>query len=413
MITNKDIDRILQIKESFELPERLMSILLNPEERVEVFQKFLELETDLSFDWFTNYFQEQHSNRDNMMQDFTPEELTKLLPALAKDFKTVADVCSGTGGLSIACWNKNPEAEFHCEELSKRALPLLIFNMSIRNVNGYIVNKDILSNEVFGIYKLTKSERFSDITTLENPPEISGYDLCVMNPPYSVKWKYDEKKNPDKRFAEYGYAPSNYADFAFVIHGLNMISKDGELFSILPPGVFYRGSKEKAIRKKFVEKKNLKAIIGLPCNLFLNTPIPVCVLALDKASNEKTIFVDASNDFEKCANQNILKPEHAAKIVDTYKNIKEVERYSHIATREEFKNNDYNMNISLYVDTYVPPEPIDIVKVTEELARLEEKRRETNKQLLEVMKELKANTSDGEEELDTVISIWEKVCHND
>lgn len=413
MITNKDIDRILQIKESFELPERLMSILFNPEERVEVFNKFLELETDLSFDWFTDYFQEQHSNRDNMMQDFTPSELTKLLPALAKDFKSVADICAGTGGLSIACWNKNHAAEFYCEELSKRALPLLLFNMSIRNVDGYIVNKDVLSGEVFAVYKLTKSERFSDIVTLENPPEIRDYDLCVMNPPYSVKWKYDEKKNPDKRFAEYGYAPSNYADFAFVIHGLNMISKDGELFAILPPGVFYRGSKEKAIRKKFVEKKNLKSIIGLPDNLFLNTSIPVCIIALDKSDNEKTIFIDASNDFEKGANQNILRHEHAAKIVDTYKNIKEVERYSHIATIKEFKDNDYCMSISRYVDTYVSPEPIDIVKVTEELARLEEKRREANRQLLEVMKELKAGTSDGEEELDTVISIWERVCRND
>lgn len=410
MITNKDINKILQIKESFELPERLMTILLNDEERTEVFNKFLELETDLSFDWFTDYFQEQHSNRDNMMQDFTPSELTKLLPELAKDFKSVADVCAGTGGLSIACWNKNHSAEFYCEELSKRALPLLLFNMSIRNVNGYIVNKDILSNEVFSVYELTKSERFSDITTLENPPEIRDYDLCVMNPPYSVKWKYDEKKAPDARFEEYGYAPSNYADLAFVVHGLNMISKSGELFAILPPGTLYRGSKEKTIRKKFVEKKNLKAIIGLPDNLFLNTQIPVCIIALDKSDNEKTICIDASNDFEKGANQNILRPAHVAKIVDTYKNIKEVERYSHIATIKEFKDNDYCMSISRYVDTYVPPEPIDIVKVTEELARLEEKRRETNRQLLEVMKELKASTSDGEEELDTVISIWEMVC---
>lgn len=413
MITGQDINKILQIKESFELPERLMSILLNDEERVEVFQKFLELETDLSFDWFTDYFQEQHSNRDNMMQDFTPEELTKLLPALSKDFKTVADVCAGTGGLSIACWNKNHAAEFYCEELSKRALPLLLFNMAIRNVTGYIVNKDILSNEVFGVYKLTKSERFSNITTLENPPEIRGYDLCVMNPPYSVKWKYDEKKAPDNRFEEYGYAPSNYADFAFVIHGLNMIGEHGELFAILPHGVLFRNAKEKEIRKKLVEKRNLKAVIGLPEKLFLNTQIPVCIIAIGKADNEQTIFIDASKSVKKLAKQNILEPEHVAKIVDTYKNIKSVEHYSHVATPHEFEDNDYNMNISRYVDTYVEPEPIDIIAVTEELARLEEKRRYTNRQLLELLKELESNTADGKDELDTVISIWERVCRND
>ena len=413
MITGQDINKILQIKESFELPERLMSILLNDEERVEVFNKFLELETDLSFDWFTDYFQEQHSNRDNMMQDFTPSELTKLLPALAKDFKTVADVCAGTGGLSIACWNKNPGAEFYCEELSKRALPLLLFNMSIRNVDGYIVNKDILTNEVFAAYKLTKSERFSNITTLENPPEICDYDLCVMNPPYSVKWKYDEKKNPDARFSEYGYAPSSFADFAFVIHGLNMIGEHGELFSILPHGVLFRNAKEKEIRKKLVEKKNLKAIIGLPEKLFLNTSIPVCVIALDKSDNEKAIFIDASKDVKKLAKQNILEPEHVEKIIDAYKNIKEIEHYSHVATPHEFEDNDYCMNIPRYVDTYVQPEPVDIIAVTEELAKLEEKRRDTNRQILEVLKELESNTASGKDELDTVISIWERVCRND
>lgn len=413
MITSEDINKILQIKESFKLPEKLMSILLNAEERGEVFQKFLDLETDLSFDWFTNYFQEQHSNRDNMMQDFTPEELTNLLPSLAKDFKTVVDVCAGTGGLSIACWNKNHDAEFYCEELSERALPLLLFNMSIRNITGYIVNKDVLSNEVFAVYKLTKSERFSDITTLENPPEIRGYDLCVMNPPYSVKWKYDEKKNPDARFSEYGCAPSSYADFAFVVHGLNMIGEHGELFTILPPGVLFRGSKEKAIRKKFIEKKNLKAIIGLPDKLFLNTQIPVCVIALDKSNNEKTIFINAANDFEKGSNQNILKPEHTEKIVNTYKNLKEIDRYSHIATPKEFEDNDYNMSVSRYVDTYVPDEPIDIVKVTEELVKLEEKRRELNRNILEALKEMKGSDSESEKELDTVISEWEKVCIKD
>lgn len=413
MITSEDINKIFQIKESFKLPEKLMSILLNAEERGEVFQKFLDLETDLSFDWFTNYFQEQHSNRDNMMQDFTPAELTKLLPSLAKDFKTVVDVCAGTGGLSIACWNKNHDAEFYCEELSERALPLLLFNMSIRNITGYVVNKDILSDEVFKVYKLTKSERFSDIITLENPPEIRGYDLCVMNPPYSVKWKPDEKKKPDKRFEEYGYAPSAFADFAFVVHGLNMVSETGELFAILPHGVLFRNNKEKEIRKKLIEKKNLKAVIGLPDKLFLNTQIPVCVIALDKSNNEKTIFIDASRDFEKGSNQNTLKPEHTEKIVDTYKNLKEIDRYSHIATSKEFEDNDYCMNIPRYVDTYFPPEPVDIVKVTEELAEISDKIRDINHDILKALKSMKANTSESEKELEIVISNWERVCCND
>lgn len=109
---SKSINEILQISESFELPERLMQILFNDEERTRIFELFLKQESDLSIDWFTNYFQEQHSNRNSMMQDFTPAALCSLLPNLSNGFKNAADICAGTGGLTIGAWIKEPNAFF-------------------------------------------------------------------------------------------------------------------------------------------------------------------------------------------------------------------------------------------------------------------------------------------------------------
>lgn len=185
MIDNNSINEILGIKESYELPDRLMELLLD-NNTDELFDRFKSLESDMSYDWFTDYFQEQHSNRDSMMQDFTPKELCRLLPMLADEYDSVADVCCGTGGLTIAAWNKNPQALFYCEELSTRAFPLLLFNLAIRNITAVAVNKDVLKNEIYGIYKVEGGR----VIKLDEMPEIGRMDIVVTNPPYSVKWKY-------------------------------------------------------------------------------------------------------------------------------------------------------------------------------------------------------------------------------
>ena len=152
MIKAEDINRILNIKESYELPERMMELLQSDSERI--FREFLELESDMSYDWFNEYFQEEHSNRKAMMQDFTPKEVAGLLPRLAGTYSSVADVCAGTGGLTIAAWEHNHNAAFYCEELSNRAVPLLLFNLAIRGIRAIVVNKDVLKNEVYAVWRV-------------------------------------------------------------------------------------------------------------------------------------------------------------------------------------------------------------------------------------------------------------------
>lgn len=392
MIRTEDINSIIGISESFLLPERLMEVLLSGEKEC-VFDSFLEVESDLSFDWFTNYFQEEHSNRNAMMQDFTPKELTQLLPGLAQaPYTKVLDVCAGTGGLSIGAWNKSPDAYFVCEELSQRALPLLIFNMAIRNVNGYIINKNILSGEVLGVYKLSKQEKYSEIIEECNEPEIHDFDLILSNPPYSLKYEW---KAVPEWLVGYTVPPTKAADYAFILYGMSKMAADATMCVILPRGVLFRGQKEGAIRKQLIQDKRIRSIIGLPDKLFLNTQIPVCVMVFGKNESE-IFFIDASREYRKGPKQNVLRKEDVEKIVNTQQARKNVEKYSKLISYQELETNDFNLNIPRYVDTSEEVELPKIGKVIRDLMEIDDQIQKTEAQLSKMLKNLKALDSEDQ-----------------
>lgn len=277
-LTIADINRIIGISESYQLPDKIMRILSDKHDREQVFEAFLAIEPDLSFDWFTNYFQEQHSNRDNMKQDFTPGCVSGILREILPDFTRCADICAGTGGLTIAMHEREPGARFYCVELSERVFPLLLLNLCIRNMDAVAVREDVLTREVFEIYQITPGERFGEFARLDTPPGFSA-NVVVMNPPYSVKHKWDEK-HPDVRFGGYGFPPSQFSDYAFVLHGLSMLEESGTLAAVIPHGLLFRGNREAAIRERIIRRGQLDAVIGLPENLFMG--IPVCIMTLTK-----------------------------------------------------------------------------------------------------------------------------------
>ena len=139
----RQINEILGINESFKLPERLMGILLTDPEKM--FDEFMAIGEPLDHDWFTEYFEEEHSNKTKMAQDFTPKEVCELLSHVTGKAETIADICAGTGGLTIGMWVKNPEAIFVCYEYSERAIPILCFNLAIRNIPAFVKRCDILT----------------------------------------------------------------------------------------------------------------------------------------------------------------------------------------------------------------------------------------------------------------------------
>ncbi|MBO4126928.1 type I restriction-modification system subunit M [Streptococcus suis] len=198
----------------------------------------------------------------------------------------------------------------------------------------------------------------------ERPNEGVQFDAVVMNPPYSVKnWNRSGLKPSDPRFEIAGVLPpDSKGDFAFLLHGLYHLGMQGTMAIVLPHGVLFRGAAEGEIRKRLLEKNQIDAVIGLPSNLFTNTGIPVCIIILKKNRdlNEPVLFIDASRNFIKAGKQNALQEKDIAKIVDVYTNRTEEDGYSHLASRQELIQNDYNMNIPRYVTALDEEIPHDV-----------------------------------------------------
>jgi type I restriction enzyme M protein len=206
-----------------------------------------------------------------------------------------------------------------------------------------------------------------------NPAKKVEFDAVVANPPFSYRWEPNEAMGEDFRFKNYGLAPKSAADFAFLLHGFHFLSKEGTMAIILPHGVLFRGGVEERIRRKLLLDSNIDTVIGLPANLFFSTGIPVCILVLKKCKKfDDVLFINASEHFEKGKRQNVLSPEHIARIVDTYQNRPlKIERYARTVSMEEIEKNEFNLNISRYVGTSVEEESIDLIKVNEKLVAIE------------------------------------------
>jgi type I restriction enzyme M protein len=179
---------------------------------------------------------------------------------------------------------------------------------------------------------------------------------------------------------------------------------------VLPHGVLFRGAKEGAIRKKLLENGFIDTIIGLPSNLFTNTSIPTCIIVLRKDHvNKNVLFIDASNDFEKNKNSNKLRQEDVDKIVATYLAREDVEKYAHVADFEEIKENDFNLNIPRYVDTFEEEEPIDLSVVTDDIVSVDAEIKEAEAALLQMMNELVGTDDEATAKLKNNISKLEGV----
>ena len=389
-ITNKDINELIGIKESFELPDKLIKILLNEEEKDKLLNKFLEYDIDLKYDFLRDYFQEQHSNRNDLKQDYTPDCICEILSRLKKDNNKILDVCSGTGALTISNLYNN-KIYVQCEELSSRSIPILLLNLIIRNVDGLVVQKDVLKNEITTIYKLESTDQFSNIKIVDELQE-EKFDIIFSNPPYSLGWepKYDE------RFYGYELAPKSKADYAFILDIVYRLSNNGQAFIILPHGVLFRGASEEKIRKQLIENNLIDSIIGLPDKLFMNTQIPTLILVLNK--NKKTndvLFIDSSKNCIKKSKQNDMNEEHINKIISTYRERKEIEKNTHLASYEEIVKNDYNLNIPRYVDTSEEKKLPDLKEVVKDIIEIDNEIEKVNKELKELVEQLEGTNPES------------------
>jgi len=302
--------------------------------------------------------------------------LAKIVTTGKNRLKSVYDPTCGSGSLLLRVAREVKDvSNFYGQEMNRTTYNLARMNMILHGVH-------------YRQFDIKQED------TLEHPQHLNDmpFEAIVANPPFSANWSANPLFLNDDRFSQYGkLAPSSKADFAFVQHMIYHLAENGTMAIVLPHGVLFRGAAELHIRKYLIEQKNyLDAVIGLPANIFYGTSIPTCILVFKKCKEdpEHILFIDASKEFEKVKNQNMLREEHINKIVETFRNRTVIEKYSHLATLQEVADNDYNLNIPRYVDTFEAEEEIDIQAVMQEIKSLEAKRAALDKEIDVYFKEL-------------------------
>ena len=309
---------------------------------------------------------------------YTPSEVSTLLAKLvgAKDGDRIYDPTCGSGSLLIKAAKEVGTQSFRLygQERNGQTQALAKMNMFLHEINDAVIEwGDTLRNPLH----------------LENE-RLMKFDKIVSNPPFSLdKWGAEDlKDNTYARFSM-GLPPKSKGDYAFISHILASLNENGTAGIILPHGVLFRAASEGKIKKQIIENNWLDAVIGLPENLFFGTGIPACILIFKKNKvDNNVVFIDASNEFDKGKNQNVLRDEDIEKIFEAYKNRKEVEKYCHIATFDEVKDNDFNLNIPRYIDTFEVEEKIDLDILIKDISNLENEMVKVKKQLKNHLDEL-------------------------
>ena len=306
----------------------------------------------------------------------------------------VYDPCMGSGSLMLSCRNYSKEPDFikyYGQELMPSTYNLARMNMFLHGVlpeNQHLRNGDTLD---------------ADWPTDEE----TEFDAVTMNPPYSANWSAAEGFKQDERFMDYGgnLAPKSKADYAFLLHGYFHLKPTGTMAIVLPHGVLFRGGSEGKIRQVLLENGSIYAIIGLPANMFYNTSIPTCIIVLKKHRDGRDVlFIDASNLFEKDKKQNVMNEEHINKVVELYNNRETVEKQTYLASFDDIKNNDYNLNIPRYVDTSEEEERIDLKQLTANMKETDSALKEANTSLLGMLGELTFADQSTKEDVEQLIS---------
>ena len=313
---------------------------------------------------------------------YTPQQASKILARIVTlgktRIKSAYDPTCGSGSLILRLGKVCDVLKFYGQERNRTTYNLCRMNMILHGV--HFTRFDIKLED-----------------TLEHPQHDKlDAEAVVANPPFSAQWSASPLFMSDDRFSEYGkLAPSSKADFAFIQHMIYHLAENGVMAVVMPHGVLFRGASEGHIRKYLIEEKNyLDAVIGLPSNIFYGTSIPTCILVFKKCREhaDDILFIDASQYFEKVKTQNHLRDEDVDRIVNTYNQRINIEKYSNVASLDEVRENDYNLNIPRYVDTFEEEEPIDIEFVASELKALETEMKSTDETIAGFCDELNIPT---------------------
>lgn len=297
---------------------------------------------------------------------YTPHEVALTMSEIVahhlrgKDEITIYDPTSGSGSLllnigrSVGKYLSKDKVIHYAQELKEPTYNLTRMNLVMRGIlpdNIHVRNGDTLEEDWPDFDEADPQATYKPLYC----------DAVVSNPPYSQEWSPTDESSTDPRYSKYGVAPKGTADYAFLLHDLYHVKPDGIMTIVLPHGVLFRGGSEEQIRKNLIEKNNIDAIIGMPPNIFFGTGIPTIVMMLrQKREGDDVLFVDASKGFGKFGKNNQLRARDIRKIVDAVTNRLEMPKFSHCVSRDEIRQNDYNLNIPRYVNSAEADERWDI-----------------------------------------------------
>ena len=386
----------LNIREVHEIPTALTKALLDSN-TCSVLLKAIK--PYYSYEALLAEFEEHSADRKNYMQDYTPQCVLDIIGGITPG-GNVRDVCAGIGGLSLAKYKSDNTVTLRLEEYSKNAITFMLLNLLMANSDAEVVEKNVLTNEELAYYRVeSATSGFGRVSKAEMFGS-KKYDTVISNPPYGQSWV----PQMDARFEGYKLAPKSKADFAFILDGIYSLNASGTAAFILPHGALFRGQAEGDIRRKLIEDNLLDAVIGLPSNLFTNTGIPVCILVFKKnRANTDILFIDAQKDFVKNKNKNVMTAEQVEKVIRAYKERANIERYSNNINVSTILDNDYNLNIPRYIDSFEPEEIPDAVQLAKDLNEINRESRTLGLEIAEMLKQLVCTDPDAQKEHDEFV----------
>lgn len=315
---------------------------------------------------------------------YTPPEVSDLIAELLEPMPgdTICDPACGSGSLLMKCGRKvvANHGEKHYALYGQEAIGS---TWSLAKMNMFLHGEDN--------HKIEWGDTIRNPKLLDKNGDLMRFDIVTANPPFSLdKWGYEEAGNDKFGRFKRGLPPKTKGDYAFILHMIETLKpKTGRMGVVVPHGVLFRGSSEGKIRQQLIDENLLDAVIGLPEKLFYGTGIPAAILIFKKQKvDDNVLFIDASREFKAGKNQNLLSADNIAKIVATYRNGGNVDKYAYLASLKEIKENDYNLNIPRYVDTFEEEEEIDLLAVRAEREKLKTQLAELEIEMANYLKDL-------------------------
>lgn len=317
---------------------------------------------------------------------YTPAEVSETLARLLAPQKgdRICDPTCGSGSLLIKASQQIESRDFALfgQEMNGSTWALCKMNMFLHQVDAARIEQD---------------DTIRNPLLLDDHDQLLKFDIVIANPPFSLD-KWGQEIAAEDRFERFhrGIPPKSKGDWAFISHMIHTaLEAKGRVGVVVPHGVLFRGGQEGKIRQTLIEENLLTGVVGLPGNLFYGAGIPAALIVFDKARSpggaDPVFFIDASKDFEQGTNQNRLTKEHMDRIVETFHARKEVDKYAHLAPFAEIKENDFNLNIPRYVDTFEPEPEIDMDEVITDIARIQDELATVEKKMAGHLKELGFN----------------------